>query len=50
MQNIQFENESLAQKNFTLGQDFGNEVKKKNESSQQIGQIISSINNVYNIC
>ena len=50
MQSIQGELEILSAKNNILEQEFGNEIMKKNNNSKEIGQIINSINNIFNIC
>ena len=50
MQSIQGELEILSAKNNILEKEFGNEIMKKNNNSKEIGQIINSINNIFNIC
>lgn len=50
MQSIQGELEIISGKNSILEQDFENEIYKKNNNSKEIGQIINSINNIFNIC
>lgn len=50
MQSIQGELEIISAKNGILEQDFENEIYKKNNNSKEIGQIINSINNIFNIC
>ena len=50
MQTIQSELEVISAKNGILEQDFENEIMKKNNNSKEIGQIINSINNIFNIC
>ena len=50
MQNIQSELEEISAANSVLEQDFENEISKKNQTSKEIGQIINSINNIFNIC
>lgn len=50
MQTIQGELEIISAKNGILEQDFENEIYKKNNNSKEIGQIINSINNIFNIC
>lgn len=49
MQQIQQEIESIAEMNSGLEQEFENELGKKNKNSTEVGQIISSINNIYRI-
>ncbi len=49
MQKIQQEIESIAEVNSGLEQEFENELGKKNKNSTEVGQIISSINNIYRI-
>ena len=36
--------------NQALEQDFENEIERKNANNKQVGQIISSINNIYQTC
>ena len=50
MQSIQGELEIISAKNSILEQDFENEIHTKNNNSKEIGQIINSINNIFNIC
>lgn len=50
MQLIQNDIETISAANSILEQDFEFEINKKNQSSKEIGQIINSINNIYNIC
>ena len=50
MQVIQADIESISQANSILEQDFEYEINKKNQNSKEIGQIINSINNIFNIC
>ena len=50
MQSIQGELEIISAKNSILEQDFENENHTKNNNSKEIGQIINSINNIFNIC
>ena len=50
MQAIQAELEEIGAQNSELEQDFANEIGRKNQNSKEIGQIINSINNIYNIC
>lgn len=50
MQDIQSELEQISQQNSALEQDFANEIGRKNQNSKEVGQIINSINNIYNIC
>lgn len=50
MQVIQADIESISQANSVLEQDFEYEINKKNQNSKEIGQIINSINNIFNIC
>jgi len=40
----------ISAANSVLEQDFEYEINKKNQSSKEIGQIINSINNIFNIC
>jgi hypothetical protein len=42
--------EEIQGKNAVLEQDFENEIVKKNYNAKEVGQIISSINNLANIC
>ena len=49
MQQIQQEIEGIAEMNSGLEQEFENELGKKNKNSTEVGQIISSINNIYRI-
>ena len=50
MQEIQSELEHISAQNSELEQDFENEIGRKNQNSKEMGQIINSINNIYNIC
>lgn len=50
MQKIQSQLEVISAKNSILEQDFENEIIKKNNDSREIGQLISSINNIFNVC
>lgn len=50
MQNIQSELEEISAANSALEHDFENEISKKNQTSKEIGQIVNSINNIFNIC
>lgn len=50
MQSIQNDIEMISAANSVLEQDFEYEINKKNQSSKEIGQIINSINNIFNIC
>lgn len=50
MQEIQSELEQISAQNSELEQDFANEIGRKNQNSKEMGQIINSINNIYNIC
>ena len=50
MQDIQGELEEISAQNAELEQDFANEIDRKNKNSQEVGQIINSINNIYEIC
>ena len=50
MQLIQNDIETYSAANSILEQDFEFEINKKNQSSKEIGQIINSINNIFNIC
>ena len=50
MQQIQSELEEILAANSALEQDFENEIFKKNQTSKEIGQIINSINNIFNMC
>lgn len=36
--------------NQALEQDFENEIERKNANNKQVGQIVSSINNIYITC
>lgn len=49
MQQIQQEIENIGELNSGLEQEFENELGKKNKNSTEVGQIISSINNIYRI-
>lgn len=49
MQQIQQEIENIGEMNSGLEQEFENELGKKNKNSTEVGQIISSINNIYRI-
>ena len=50
MQKVQGELEVVSAKNSLLEHEFENEINKKNQNSKEIGQIINSINNIFNIC
>ncbi len=50
MQSLQLELEKISEKNSSLEQDFENEINRKNKNSKEIGQIINSINNIFQIC
>lgn len=50
MANLQSEIEGITEENQVLEQEFENEIGKKNETNKETGQIINSINNIYNIC
>lgn len=50
MQEIQSELEQISAQNSELEQDFANEIGRKNQNSKEMGQIINSITNIYNIC
>ena len=50
MQKIQNEIEQISEVNSKLEQDFENQVDKTNKNIKEAGQIINSIDSVYNIC
>ena len=50
MQAIQRELEEISAQNSELEQDFANEIGRKNQNSKEVGQIINSINNIFDIC
>jgi hypothetical protein len=50
MQKIQNEIESISEVNSKLEQDFENQVDKTNKNIKEAGQIINSIDSIYNIC
>ena len=50
MANLQSDIEGIQAQNQALEQDFENEIERKNTNSKQVGQIISSINNIYSTC
>ena len=39
--------DKVQEQNQALEQDFENEIERKNTNNKQVGQIISSINNIY---
>jgi hypothetical protein len=39
----------ISELNSNLEQEFENELGKKNKNSTEVGQVISSINNIYHI-
>lgn len=39
----------ISELNSNLEQEFENELGKKNKNSTEVGQVISSINNIYKI-
>lgn len=49
MQKIQQEIEKISELNSGLEQEFESELDKKNKNSTEVGQIISSVNNIYKI-
>ena len=50
MADLQRDIEHIQQENQALEQDFENEIDRKNTNNKQVGQIISSINNIYATC
>ena len=42
--------DKVQEQNQALEQDFENEIERKNTNNKQVGQIISSINNIYQTC
>ena len=50
MAGLQHELERVQVQNQALEQDFENEIERKNANNKQIGQIVSSINNIYATC
>ena len=49
MQKLQGQLEKISEENAEMEQDFENEINKKNDSSKEIGQIFSTINNIFSI-
>mmetsp|Transcript_94085 Transcript_94085/g.129560 ORF Transcript_94085/g.129560 Transcript_94085/m.129560 type:complete len:192 (+) Transcript_94085:484-1059(+) len=49
MQKLQTTLEYVSERNAEMEQDFENEINKKNDSSKEIGQIFSTINNIFSI-
>ena len=50
MKALQVEIEDITGQNEALELDFENEIDSKNKNQQQVGQIISSIDNIYETC
>jgi len=50
MQIIQSELEVIGDKNSLLEQEFENEINKKNRNTIEMGQIVSGVNNIWNLC
>lgn len=47
---VQNEIEDISARNQKMEQEFENEINLQNKDSKEKGQIISSINNIFNIC
>lgn len=47
MSTLQGQIEDIQVENQALEQDFENEIERKNANDKQVGQIVSSINNIY---
>ena len=50
MASLQGEIEEITAHNSALEQDFENQIDRKNSNNKQVGQIISSIKNIYQTC